>query len=410
MYAKRMRGFYMIDFEPNEQTRLMIDGIRRFIKNEVSPEEESLRGILRANPDGLDKEGRKIPELLAARNRIFKKSADAGFLNAHMPKDVGGSGISHVDVYFLREEVFKHGLGLNQYVITLTSRGPNVMLLQLQDAAKDKYLYPVLKGEKTTCLALTEPEAGSDVLAIKAKARRDGDFWVIDGRKLYIGNGPYADFAQVVVYTAPPERRGHGISIFAVDLDSRGISRKMIRTTVGSGDWAEIHFNSVRVPKYNLIGQLHKGVPLLMEWLVGERIDMGGQCLGLAQFLLKRAIDYAKQRHTFGKPLGSRQYIQGMIVDSATEIYAAKQAVLASAWKLDREERVRKESSMAKLLATETLYRVADRSIQVLGGSGLDKELPEEKIFRLARAMRVYEGTSEIQKLTIAKELGLPQS
>ena len=400
----------MIDFELNEQTKLMIDGVRRFIKNEVVPEEESIGGILKFNPDGLDMEGRKIPELLAARNRIFKKSADAGFLNAHMPEEVGGSGISHVDVYFLREEVFKHGLGLNQYVITLTSRGPNVMLLQLQDCVKDKYLYPVVKGEKTTCLALTEPEAGSDVMAIKAKAKKDGDFWVIDGRKLYIGNGPYADFAQVVAYTAAPERRGHGISIFAVDLDSQGISRKMIRTTVGSGDWAEIHFNSVRVPEDNLIGRLHQGLPLLMEWLVGERIDMGGQCLGLAQYLLKRSIDYANQRHTFGKPLGSRQYIQGMIVDSATEIYAAKHAIFASAWKLDRKERVRKESSMAKLLATETLYRVADRSIQILGGSGLDKELPEEKIFRLARAMRVYEGTSEIQKLTIAKELGLPPS
>lgn len=400
----------MIDFEPSEQTLLMIDGVRRFIKNEVLPEQEALRDILRTNPDGLDGEGRKLPELLASRNRIFKKSAEAGYLNAHMPQGVGGSGISHVDVYFLREEVFKHGLALNQYVITLTSRGPNVMLLQVQDAVKDKYLHPVVKGEKTTCLALTEPHAGSDVLAIRAKARRDGDTWIIDGRKQYIGNGPYADFAQVVAYTATPERRGHGISIFAVDLDTPGISRKMIRTTVGSGDWAEIHFDSVRVPEENLIGQLHHGLPLLMEWLVGERIDMGGQCLGLAQYLLKRSIDYAKERHTFGKPLGSRQYIQGMIVDSATEIYAAKHAVLASAWKLDRGERARKEASMAKILATETLYRVADRAIQVLGGSGLDKELPEEKIFRLARSMRVYEGTSEIQKLTIAKELGLPKT
>jgi alkylation response protein AidB-like acyl-CoA dehydrogenase len=282
------------------------------------------------------------------------------------------------------------------------------MLLEAQDSVKDKYLYPIVNGDKTTCLALTEDVAGSDVGGIKAKAVKDGDHWVIDGIKRFVGNGPYADFAQFIAYTTTPERKGHGISIIAVDLDSPGITRTMIRTIVASGDWAEIQFNEVRVPEENVIGTLHEGMPLLMEWLVGERIDMGGQCLGLARFLLERMIDYAKERRTFGSPIGSRQYIQGMIVDSATEIYAAKHAVLAAAWKLDRGERVRKESSMAKILATETLYRVADRAVQVLGGNGVDKELPEERIFRLARTMRVYEGTSEIQKITIAKELGLP--
>jgi alkylation response protein AidB-like acyl-CoA dehydrogenase len=388
----------------------MVDGVRRFIKNEVVPEEEKLKPFLKENFGGLDKEGRKIPELLSARNSIFRKSAEAGFLNAHMPKEVGGSGIGHIDVYFLREEVYRHGLGLNQYVITLTSRGPNIMLLQVQDKVKDSYLYPVVKGDKTTCLALTEPDTGSDVLAIKTKATREGDHWVIDGMKRFIGNGPYADFAQVVAYTSAPGQRGHGISIFAVDLNAAGISRTMIRSMVGSGDWAEIQFNMVKVPQDNIIGKLNEGFPLLMEWLVGERIDMGGQCLGLAQFLLDRAIDYTKERYTFGKPIGSRQYIQGMIVDSATELYAAKHAVLASAWKLDRGDRVRKEAAMAKILATETLYRVADRAIQINGGNGLDKELPEESIFRLARSMRIYEGTTEIQKLTIAGELGLPRS
>ena len=378
----------MIDFEPGEQTRLIIEGVQRFIRNEVMPEEEKLSGILHENPDGLAPDGRKLPEVLAARNRVFKKSADAGYLNAHMPEAVGGSGISHVDVYFLREAAFKYGLGLNQYVTTLTSRGPNVMLLEVQDSVRGKYLHPVVKGDKTTCLALTEDVAGSDVGGIKAKAVKDGDHWVIDGIKRFVGNGPYADFAQVVVYTTTPGPKGHGISIIAVDLDSPGITRTMIRTIVASGDWAEIQFNEVRAPQENVIGTLHQGMPLLMRWLVGERIDMGGQCLGLAQFLLERMIDYANARSTFGRPIGSRQYIQGMIVDSATEIYAAKYAVLAAAWKLDRGERVRKESSMAKILATETLFRVADRAVQVLGGNGVDKELPEERIFRLARTMR----------------------
>lgn len=400
----------MIDLEPSPQAELMRAGVVTFVKKEVEPEEAALEKVLRSNPDGLDPTGRKLPEVLTARNRIFRKSAAAGFLNAHMPEAVGGSGLSHVDVYFLREQVFRHGLGLNQYVVTLTSRGPNLMLLRVQDSVKDRYLYPVVNGEKTTCLALTEPEAGSDVPSIRTRAVKHGDHWVIEGTKRFIGNGPYADFAMVVAYTARSEKRGDGITLFAVDLESPGISRTMINTTVASGDWCEIHFDGVRVPQENVIGELHKGLPLLLQWLEGERVDMGGQCLGLAQFLVDEAIAYAQERQTFGKPLASRQYIQGMIVESATEVYAAKHAVLASAWKLDRGERARKEAAMAKILATETLYRVADRTIQVMGGNGLDKELPVEKIFRLARAMRVYEGTTEIQKLTIAKELGLPNS
>jgi acyl-CoA dehydrogenase len=389
---------------------MICDGIAGFIKKEVGPEEEALRKIYLTNPDGLDQNGRKLPEVLAARNRIFRKSAQAGFLSAHMPESVGGGGISHVDVYFVREEVFRHGLGLNQYVVAMTSRGPNLMLLKVQESVKDKYLYPVMNGEKTTCLALTEENAGSDVPAIRSKATRDGKYWVIEGSKRFIGNGPYAEFAIVVAYTAKSEKRGYGLTLFVVDLDSPGISRTMIRTTVESGDWCEIHFDKVRVPEENIIGELHKGYPLLLKWLEGERIDMGGQCIGLSQFMIEHAIDYAKDRITFGKPLASRQYIQGMIVDSLTEVYAAKMAILATAWKIDRGEKARKEVAMAKILGTETLYRVADRMIQVLGGNGIDKALPIEKIFRLARSMRIYEGTTEIHKLTIAKELGLPES
>ena len=184
----------------------------------------------------------------------------------------------------------------------------------------------------------------------------------------------------------------------------------MIRTTVESGDWCELHFENVRVPNSNVIGELHKGYPLLLKWLEGERIDMGGQCIGLCNFMIKEAITYAKDRKTFGKSIASRQYIQGHIVDSLTEVYAAKMAILATAWKRDRGEKARKEVAMAKILGTETLFRVADRMIQVMGGNGIDKALPIEKIFRLARAMRVYEGTTEIQKITIAKDIGLPES
>jgi len=400
----------MIDFEQSTESKMICDAIAGFIKKEVIPEEAALSNIYSTNPDGLDLEGRKLPEVLAARNRIFKKSAEAGFLSAHMPESVGGGGLSHVDIYFVREEVYQHGLGLNQYVVNMTSRGPNLMLLNVQDSVKNKYLQPIINGDITTCLALTEADAGSDVPAIRSKAIRDGDNWILTGTKRFIGNGPYAEFAIVVAYTDKSDVRGYGITLFAVDLDSPGITKTMIRTTVESGDWCELHFENVRVPNSNVIGELHKGYPLLLKWLEGERIDMGGQCIGLCNFMIKEAITYAKDRKTFGKSIASRQYIQGHIVDSLTEVYAAKMAILATAWKRDRGEKARKEVAMAKILGTETLFRVADRMIQVMGGNGIDKALPIEKIFRLARAMRVYEGTTEIQKITIAKDIGLPES
>ena len=397
-----------MSFEPTPAGQALLDKVPDFIANVVRPEEEALKSLYAANPDGVDADGRKLPEIIAARNRIFKASADAGFLSAHLPPDVGGGGISHVDVYHLREAIFQYGLGLNQYVVNMTSRGPNVMLMRVQDGVRDKYLHPVVRGEKTTCLALTEYGAGSDAQNIETNATRDGVDWLISGKKVYIGNGPYGAFAQVMARTSPAQRNGHGLTLFAVDFDQPGIERRMVRTMVNSGDWAEISFDNVRVPAKNVIGEVDQGLPLLMSWLTGERIDMCGQCLGLAAYVNDLSVAYANKRHTFGQPISSRQYVQGMIVDSATEIFAAKYAALAAAERKDGGRRVRKESSMAKVLATETLLRTADRAMQIHGGHGLNKTLPIEKIFRLARSMTVYEGTSEINKITIAKELGLP--
>ena len=148
----------MIDFEQSSESKMICDAIAGFIKKEVVPEEAALKHIYATNPDGLDLAGIKLPEVLAARNRIFKKSADAGFLSAHMPESVGGGGLNHVDIFFVREEVYRHGLGLNQFVVNMTSRGPNLMLFNVQDSVKDKYLYPIINGDVTTCLALTEAE------------------------------------------------------------------------------------------------------------------------------------------------------------------------------------------------------------------------------------------------------------
>ena len=397
-----------MSFEPSSAGQALLDKVAGFIEDVVKPEEAALAEIYAANPDGLDAEGRKLPQIIEARDRIFKASAEAGYLSAHLPKEVGGSAITHVDVYHLREAIFRYGLGLNQYVVNMTSRGPNTMLTKVQDSVRDKYLTPVVAGEKTTCLALTEYGAGSDAQSIETIATRDGGDWLISGKKVYIGNGPYGDFAQVMARTSEPKRNGHGLTLFAVDFDQPGIERQMVRTMVNSGDWAEITFDKVRVPAENAIGEIDEGLPLLMSWLVGERIDMCGQCLGLASYVLGLTMDYAKTRQTFGQPIASRQYIQGKLVDSEMEIFAAKHAALAAAEKKDSGARVRKESSMAKVLATETLLRTADRAMQVHGGHGLNKTLPIEKIFRLARSMTVYEGTSEINKITIAKEMGLP--
>ena len=200
-----------MSFEPTSAGQALLDKVPAFISNVVRPEEEALAEVYATNPDGLDANGRKLPEIVAARNRIFKASAEAGFLSAHLPPEVGGGGISHVDVYHLREAIFRYGLGLNQYVVNMTSRGPNVMLMNVQDSVRDKYLDPVVKGEKTTCLALTEYGAGSDAQNIEASATRDGNDWLITGKKVYIGNGPYGEFAQVMARTSPAQRPGFDI-------------------------------------------------------------------------------------------------------------------------------------------------------------------------------------------------------
>jgi acyl-CoA dehydrogenase len=281
------------------------------------------------------------------------------------------------------------------------------MLSNCTPYQKEKYLDPLMRGEKTTCFALTEPAAGSDVGAIKTKAVKKGDQYIVNGQKHFISNGPFCDFAQVFVMTDPAKGMAGGCSLLLIDADTPGFTRRL-QKSLGDDDFqAEFFFEDCEVPVANCVGTEGFGFMEGVKWLSAERLIVAIDGVGLADYLLRLGVEYAKIREQFGKPIGKNQAIQWMLADSATEIYAARWMTYHCAWLIDQGKDAMKEISMAKLFASEMAFKVADRVLQVHGGMGYMKELPVERVFRLARLLRIGGGTSEIQRFVIAKSMGL---
>jgi alkylation response protein AidB-like acyl-CoA dehydrogenase len=238
-------------------------------------------------------------------------------------------------------------------------------------------------------------------------AEKDGDEWVINGNKYWITNGPYADFAMVFARTSGEPGDYGGITCFLVNDDNPGYEVAKVHRTMGltPGGQAELRFDDCRVPEDQVLGEVDEGFTAAMEWIGGGRINIAAAAVGNAQFLLDLAVDYARERETFGKPIGHRQGISFQIADLATDIEQARQLYRYAAWKIDQGDRARKEESMAKLRGAELQNKAADIAMQVYGGAGFMKDQPIERQYRSARVLRIFEGTDEIQKRTIAREL-----
>jgi acyl-CoA dehydrogenase len=379
------------------------DSLRQFIDREIRPVEESHRQHTN--------EGR-YDVLRDERRKIRKRSAELGFWTLHMPEEVGGMGLSYLGQVVLFEEATGQGLLLTigESLLPVVT-GPTPVYLDCTEPQREKYLQPLMTADKSTCFALTEPEAGSDATRIKTRATKDGDHWVLNGRKHFITGGDDADFALVFAVTDPEKRSKGGITAFLVDAGTPGYSVSRLQSTMSPLQHpAELTFEDVRVPESSILGKVGYGFYSAVKGINGARLQIAATALGIARHLLDRMVEYAGSRVAFGRPIGANQFVQGHIVDSYAELEQARLLVYKLADDIDNGADGRREAALAKLVATEMVGRVADRAIQVHGGNGFMTELGLELWYRDVRAMRLYEGTSEILRANVAKTLGLPSS
>ncbi|GAB1643047.1 acyl-CoA dehydrogenase family protein [Krasilnikovia sp. MM14-A1259] len=378
-----------MDFSLSDEERAIRDTARQFITREVVPLElEALRRE-RAHRPGL--EPGELRELQL-------KAKKFGFWGLSTPAEYGGMDLSAV---------------LQSLIVTETGRTfvqfhfggeADNILYHCNDEQKREYLIPTIEGDRISCFAITEPGAGSDAANIKLSARRDGDDWVLNGEKTFITNGNDADFAIVVAVTDPEKgaRRG-GATAFLVDR-AMGWRSEFIQT-MGEGGPASLVFDDVRVPQRNILGEVGQGFELGMTWIGKGRYLIPSHALGIAERALGMALEYANTRETFGRRIGENQAIQWMLADSEVELEAARWLCLRAAWIVDQGEDPRHSSSMAKLYGAGMVNRVVDRVLQIHGGMGYTRELPIERWYRQVRLMRIYEGTDEMQRLIIARDL-----
>jgi butyryl-CoA dehydrogenase len=377
-----------MNFELTDEQRMIRATASAFAEKEVKPVAQQM-----------DRDAAYPAELV-------RRLGELGFMGVFVPDELGGSGVDLVSYTIAVEEISKRwaSLGLIMSVQNSLVCAP---LLRFGNAAqKKKYLPSLARGQSLGCYCLTEPGAGSDAGSIQTRAERDGDDYVLDGNKVFTTNGSRADVAIVYAVTDPAKRK-KGISAFLVETDSPGFIVGKLEDKLGlrSSDTASLLFEDCRVPLENLLGREGEGFRIALATLDGGRIGIAAQALGIASGCLEESIAYAKQRHQFGQPIADFQAIQWMIADMATEIDAARLLTHRAAWLAHENRSVTKQAAMAKLFASEAANRAAYKAVQVFGGYGYTKEYPVERFFRDARITTLYEGTSEIQRLVIARRL-----
>lgn len=394
-----------VSFSESEEWRLIEQSIDEFIEQEVDPLEDDL-GETWSNPRlRHETDGRLVPDVVEAIQTVRQKSAKNGFYAMNMPEEHGGESVSNVTWYRAKKHVASHGTGLSEFMLA-GPEGPKPLLLQAEDAQVERYLEPVIRAEKSAGFAQTEPGAGSDSPAMQTTAKRDGD-WVLNGTKQWITNAPYADFLQVFARTTPQDEAGRygGITCFLVEADEYEIGS--LNNAVGlEGMQAEVRFDDVRLGDERVLGQPDAGFYNAMDFLSLGRMELGAEAVGLAANLLDRAKQYANDREAFGRSIGKFQGISHKIAQGRAKNYAADAAGQKLAWKMDQSESVVEDASIFKWFATNTLWEIADDTVQVHGGNGLSEDNPFMEHLHLARVLRIVEGTDEIQLNTIAKQFG----
>ena len=374
---------------------MIIDVTRAFVEKELFPHEAEVErtGVLR-------------PELM---KEISKKAIEAGLYAANMPEEVGGAGLDTLTWLLYEKELGKANYALHWNCVAR----PSNILLACTPEQREQYLFPCIRGEKHDCQAMTEPGAGSDLRGMKASARVEGDDFVLNGSKHFISHADVADFAIVWVATGEEETsRGKKkkITAFLVDKGTPGFTVRDGYRNVSHRGYHNmiLEFDDCRLHKRQVLGDVHKGFEVAGKWLGATRLQVASTCLGRAERALQLAIAYAAERTQFGQQIGKFQGISFKLADMAMELKAAELLTREAAWKYDAGTVTEGDMAMAKLKASEVLAMVADEAIQIHGGMGLMDELPLERIWRDARVERIWEGTSEIQRHIISRELLRP--
>lgn len=337
---------------------------------------------------------------------LLKKAATLGFIGAWIPQEYGGPGLGFLEASLITEEFWRVDPGCSS--ILSACFGGQMILYFGTDEQKKRYLSPISAGEKIMGSAITEPNAGSDVAAIRTRAVEHGDSFVINGTKMFITNATIADYFVVLCQTDPEAEKRHArFSVLLVEADSPGLTRRKIHNKLGirASDTGELVFEDVKVPKENLVGQRGRGFYQFMDFFDRTRVNVASQAVGLAQGALDRAISYARQREAFGATLASFQVTQFKLAEMATKVEASRSLVRQAAWKLDRGEVDTKLIAMAKWFSGETAVRVVDEALQIHGGYGFIGEYDISRLYRDAKIVEIYEGTKEIEKLIIGRRL-----
>ncbi|EHK80119.1 acyl-CoA dehydrogenase family protein [Saccharomonospora azurea] len=377
-----------MDFSLSDEERQIRDWVRTFVQKELVPLEQEVLRRERAHQPGLTTD-----ELTELREKARK----SGFWGVQTPPEYGGMGLSAVMTALLEAE-----LGRTFVPFSFGGSADNI-LFHANDEQKQRYLLPTIEGTRKSCFAITEPGAGSDAKAIRTTARKEGGEWVINGEKTFITGGNEADFVMVFAVTDPEKGANGGVTCFLVDRDM-GWRSEYIDTM---GEWgpASLIFENVRVPESQVLGEVGQGFALAMQWIGRGRYLLPARAIGSCERLLSMAIDHANTRETFGAPIAERQAIQWMIADSGVEIEALRWLVLHAAWQVDSGLDSRHAQSIAKLYGGQKANEIVDRVLQIHGGMGYTRELPVERWYRELRLLRIYEGTDEIQRRTIARNL-----
>lgn len=385
-----------MDFALTEEQRLLSDSVREFCERELIPHEEMLEKTSEL-PRDLDLD-------------IRRKAMELGLHACNMPENVGGAGLDCVSFTLVEKGLSRASLALAECV-----RRPSNVLAACEGEQAAHFLDPVMRGEKRECIAMTEPEAGSDLKGMKTRAVPDGDDWVIDGTKHFISNAQISDFVILFAATGEdetPKGKRKRISCFLVDLDAPGLEVAKGYDHMGHRGYYNniLRFESVRVGGWQMVGGEGEGFKVVNDWLGPGRLSVAAVCQARAERAFDVALDFASQRKQFGEVIGKFQGISFPLADMATDIRIGDLLLMNTAWKVDRDKStIAEDCAMAKVWCSEMLARVADQAIQTCGGMGVMADLPLERIYRDARVERIWEGTSEIQRHIISRQLLRPR-